>query len=301
MNLRIPVLLIVASSCLYCSAARQRESRTSASVGGGYLRAGDSSYGCGGELISTQDHRQSVGSLGVEHEGESGFNAAVEVAAGSGEVVAFTSRSNNQQAPLAADTRLPNYRVLAGHARVGYDLAWIGAELGIQVLGGQIGALPYGLLRVGNLDQGLSLELQAGQRRAVADASLATFGAVYKTPETRVKLAAGLIGRQLQRYEQAGLGLRAADWIIGSFSNGLDPGVIMNLETWLDERLAVRVGAVLGEQWGGTIDLVMALTAPGADRREIRMRAQPLDGAEGPAEPPVAPGELPPPAEPAPR
>ena len=301
MNLRIPVLLLVASSCLYCSAARQRESRTSASVGGGYLRAGDSSYGCGGELISTQDHRQSVGSLGIEHEGESGFTAAVEVAAGRGEVVAFASRPSEQQPALPADTPLPSYRILAGHARVGLDLAWIGAELGLQVLGGSIGALPYGLVRAGNLDQGLSVEGQAGQRRAVADPTLASLGLVYKTPETRLKAAAGLIGRSIERYRQTFNRLEADGSIIGSFSNGLDPGLILNLETWLDERLAVRVGAVLGEQWGGTIDLVMALTAPGVDRREIRMRAQPLEGTEGPAEAPVAPGELPPTAEPAPR
>lgn len=283
MNLRIPLVLLVAASCLYCSASHRRESRTSAAVGGGYLRTGSSSYGCGGELLSTQDHRQSVGSLGVEHESESGFSAAVEVAAGRGEVVGYASRPSQQQPVLSSATPMPSYRILGGHARLGYDLAWIGAELGLQLFAGEIGALPYGLLRVGSFDQGLSFEAQAGQRRATVDPSLLTVGMVYKTPLTRLKTAVGFVGRGVQRYEQRGTRLEPSDWVIGSFANGLDPGLLFDFETRLDERLAVRVGAVLGEQWGATIDLVLALFTSSADDREVVPR--PLPDAPAPAEP----------------
>lgn len=297
MNLRIPVLLIVASSCLYCSAARQRESRTTATVGGGYLRAGDSSYGCGGELLSTQDHRQRVGSVGVEHEDDSGWSAAAELAAGQGEVVGFSAVPNNGQPALPAEAPLPNYRLLAGHARIGWDLSWIGAELGLQVLGDRIGALPFGLLRAGSLDQGLSVELQAGRRRALADPTLATIGVVYKAGDTRFKAAAGAMGRTLERYRADGQRLRSEGLSVGSFSQDMDLGVLLDWETWLDERLAVRVGAVLGEQWGATIDLVMALAGSSAQAAEIRMRPQPLPRSPGTAQPPP-PAATPPPAEP---
>lgn len=259
MNPRVPLVVLVAATCLYCSGAPQREERTTVQVGGSYVRAGESSFGCGGNLISTQDHRQRIGSVGVEHESESGWSGAAEIGAAQGELVEFTAAANPGQPPLAPGARSQEYTLIGAHLHGGLDHGWVGAELGGNVVGGLI-AMPYGLLRVGNLSGGLSAELQAGRRRALADPTVVSAAVAYKSPQLRMRAALAATGRPLQTYVQAGTGLVRDRVVIGSFANGLDTGLVLDVETWLDDGIAVRMGAVLGENWGGTIDLVIALT-----------------------------------------
>ena len=300
MNPRIPLVVLVAGSCLYCSGSPQREDRTTVNVGGGYVRAGESAFGCGGNLISTQDHRQRVGSVGVEHESESGWSGAAEVAAAQGELLSYTAAASAGQPALAPNPRLQEYPLIAGHLRGGIDLSWIGAELGGTAVGGAP-PLPYGLLRFGNLANGVSAELQAGRRRALADPTVASLAVAYKAPQLRVRAALAATGRALLTYRQSGTTLVRDRVVIGSFSDDLDTGLLLEVETWLDHGVAVRMGAVLGDSWGGTIDLVIALSRKVPKiTEEWRGGVHPMPGRPpaSPAPAPVASPDHPPLAEP---
>lgn len=301
MNPRVPLVVLVAATCLYCSGAPQREQRTSVQVGGGYVRAGESTFGCGGDLISTQDHRQRMGSLAVEHESESGWSAGAEVAALQGELVSFTAPTQPNQPQLDPTARTQEYTLTAGHMRAGFDLAWIGAELGGSVVSG-LGPMPFGLLRAGNLVEGLSAELQAGRRRALSDPTVLAAALAYKAPNLRIRGALAAMARPLQRYAQQGSGLVRDNVVAGSFVNGLDNGLVVDVETWLDDSVALRMGAVLGESWGATVDLVVALTRKVPKMSERwEGRVLPMPGRMPPAPPPLPPamtGDHPPLAEP---
>ncbi len=300
MNPRILLVVVVAATCLYCSGAPQREERTTVYAGGSYGRAGESTFGCGGNLISTQDHRQRIGSIGVEHEDEAGWTAGAEIAAMQGELIDFVAPASPDLPPLAAAARSQEYQLIGGQLRGGFDLAWIGAELGGNLVTG-MPPFPYALLRAGNLGGGLYAELQAGRRRALVDPTVVAAAVAFTSPHLRWRAALAATGRPLQRYRQSGSGLVRDNLVIGSFDEGLDTGLVLDVETWLDDSVAVRMGAVLGESWGGTIDLVVALAKKAVKPAESwRGAVVPLPARPPavPPPPPALPADHPPLAEP---
>ena len=172
-------------------ASVQREQRTVLSVEGASVEAREVDYGCEGEVMRTQVHRQVGGRLAVDHREPDGWNlgASVELLHGK-----LESASGFEPAP----ERSP-YSLAGVGSYLGFDWPHLGLELGVGAAGGPDGALgvwPWGVAWGGQHDV-LRVEAVLGRRGGLLDGRLARLGMAVPAEPLTFDVGLALVSRPM--------------------------------------------------------------------------------------------------------
>src|SRR5687767_3628781 len=124
--LRWPILGLLTLGNTMCATIDRGASRASLSATAGHARAVESSYGCEGELLNRQVHRQLGGTVAARYEAQNGGIAQVDAGLLRGTLTGHAGFD-----PVAS--RSP-YDIASGGLLVGWDWKGFGADLGAMAV-----------------------------------------------------------------------------------------------------------------------------------------------------------------------
>lgn len=184
-------LLVLACTigCLCCATLPRQTANTTIEVSGGYARAVHNTFGCNGEVTSTQINQQETGALTVVHERESGLAIGVG-AAGMRELVKEVRQYDAN--PTGRVDWMAGGGAFAGfHGRF---VAWeVGGAFTPQLL------WPYGALRLGDLSR-IWGEARVGALQPLIDPRLFALGGGFRGEMFSIRPWIGFIGRPMHVY-----------------------------------------------------------------------------------------------------
>lgn len=239
-------MFLVALLAVKCGGVNHGADRTVVGANGYYGTAVDKHYGCEGELLNTQRHKQMGAGASIRHEFRRGglLGASVGVLRGAPQEYKQEDRHDgNESGPID----MSEYTLVNGSLRLGYDFAYLGGEGGVSIIklvDGKAAAFPWGRLKAGDME-GTWFEVGFLTPNPLDSVDVFSGGLGVRTDSLRARVGVTFHGRAIRdvTWDQNG---GEHKWSLGANAENLDGGVYGELE-W------VPAGSNVGLSVGGTL------------------------------------------------
>jgi hypothetical protein len=240
---RLTVIILLSLSNTFCATIDRGRSKSSISADAEYGLAGNRSYGCGGEVLSEQRHHQVGGKVTYRYESRHGLIAQADAGA------LFGSLANH----FGFEPTRRDYFMGSLGGLIGYDLKYVGADLGAGLLfddRGRALLVPRFNLRLGSLNH-VWFETGVGPADAPFDGRLLYGGVGLRGDNFHLDFGAAFIGRPL-----ANLDCGYDEITLGELTdNGLDGGGYVTLTFMLGHGIGLNLGAIAAENFSARLGL----------------------------------------------